>query len=126
MDNIKAIIETTLKAEIVKALNSAPDAIEKLVTAAISAEVGATSGRSNTEFYEKKVPYLDYLIGNEIRSAAREAVMQVFKENRERIHEAVRARFSAEHIVDGFASALIKASEQEWRINVSFEGEERR
>jgi hypothetical protein len=66
--DLKAIIETTLKAEIVKALNSAPDAIEKLITAALTGEVGERTGSLKPDYHEKRVPYLDFLIAR--KSAA--------------------------------------------------------
>lgn len=124
--DVKAVIETTLKAEIVKALNAAPDAIEKLVTAAISAEVGDRSGNMKPEYYEKKVPYLDFLIGEEVRRAAESAVKEVFASRAEEIKAAVKKRFSADDIVDGFARHLIEVGNQDWRIDVKFKSDKDR
>lgn len=126
MDNIKAIIETTLKAEIVKALNNAPDAIEKLVTAAISQQVDKHSGSADRGYYGDKVSYLDFLIGDEIRSAARDAVKEVFAAQKELVKAKIKERFSADDIVTSFATALVNASQQDWNIKVSFEGEKQR
>ena len=120
-DNIKAIIETTLKAEIVKALNSAPDAIEKLVTAAISQPVDSHTG--STGGYGSKVPYLDFLVGDEIRRAARDAVHEVFAAKADLVKEAVKRKFSADDMVEAFAKAVINASAQDWKITVKFEGD---
>lgn len=121
--DVKAVIETTLKAEIVKALNAAPDAIEKLVTAAISVQVDKHSGSTDRGYYGDKVGYLDYLIGAEIRRAAEQAVREVFEAQKDVIKDAVKRRFSADDIVDAFASALIKTGSDDWRVRVSFEGE---
>lgn len=125
IDNIKDIIETTLKAEIVKALNSAPDAIEKLVTAAIAIEVDKYTGSEKTDYYSKKVPYLDYLLGQEIRSAARSAVSEVFATRGDEIKAAIKRKFTTDAVIDGFAKALIDTGQQDWRVNVTFEGEKK-
>lgn len=124
-NNIKAIIETALKAEIVKALNSAPDAIEKLVTAAINHQVDKHSGSTERGYYGDKVPYLDYLIGAEIRDAARDAVREVLASHKEAVKDAVKRRFSADDVVDSFAGYLVNAGSQDWNIKVIFEGEKR-
>jgi len=120
-DAIKAMIETALKTEIVKALNNAPDAIEKLVTAAISQQVDKHTGSSDRGYYGDKVPYLDFLIGCEIRRAATEAVSEVFATKKEDIKARIKERFSSDDIVDSFASALVKTSQESWQIKVSFE-----
>jgi len=121
--DVKAIIETTLKAEIVKALNNAPDAIEKLITAAIAAEVGERSGSLKPDYHEEKVPYLDYLIGEEVRRATRDAVHEVFASRAEEIKAAVKRRFTADDIVDGFAKHLIEAGGSDWRVDVKFKSD---
>lgn len=126
LDNIKAIIETTLKAEVVKALNNAPDAIEKLVTAAINHQVDKHSGSTQSGYYGDKVPYLDYLIGEEIRRAACDAVKEVFASQKDAVKAAIKARFSAEDIVNSFADALVKVGSEDWRITVKFEGDKDR
>jgi RNA binding exosome subunit len=123
--DVKAIIETTLKAEIVKALNAAPDAIEKLVTAAIAVQVGRHSGSTERGYYGDKVGYLDYLIGTEIRRAAEEAVREVFAAQKDVIKEAVKRKFSADDMVESFANALCAVGSQDWTIKVSFEGEKK-
>ena len=122
MDNIKAIIETTLKAEIVKALNAAPDAIEKLITSAITAEVGDRSGSIRPDYHERKVPYLDYLIGDEIRRAARDAVHEVIAAQADAIKASIKSRFTVDDVVDGFAKYLIAQASHDWRVEVKFAG----
>lgn len=122
MDNIKDIVETTLKAEIVKALNAAPEAIEKLVKAALYYEVNERGGEPSYHS-QKRMPYLDYLVGDEIRMAARLAVQQVIEENKSLIHDAVKKCMSADDMVDSFAKHIIKSADEEWRININFEAE---
>ncbi len=124
--DVKAVIETTLKAEIVKALNAAPDAIEKLVNAAISAPVDKLTGSNDRGSWGEKVPYLDFLIGDEIRRAARDAVQEVFAANIDMVKAAVKAKFSTDSIVDAFAIALVETGRKDWNIKVQFEAEKSR
>lgn len=124
--DVKAIIETTLKAEVVKALNAAPEAIEKLITAAISAEVGERSGSLKPDYHEKKVPYLDYLIGEELRRATRDAVHEVMAAQADEIKAAVKRKFTTDDIVDGFAKYLIDNASHDWRVEVKFKSDKDR
>jgi hypothetical protein len=122
--DVKSIIETTLKTEIVKALNAAPEAIEALVKAALEQPVysdGAISKQYG--FGEQKMPYLDWLVGDQIRMAARRAVQEVVEENKGKIHEAVKRRMSADDLADAFAKHLIAAADQEWKIDIKFAAE---
>lgn len=125
MDNINAIIETTLKAEIIKALNAAPEAIEKLVKAALELPVNE-HGSKPDQWTRTTMPYLDWLVGDEIRRAARMAVQEVVKANEPEIHAAVKRRMSADTIVDAFAKHLVKTADEDWKIEVKFEAEKSR
>lgn len=119
-ENIKAVVEAAIKTQIVAAFAQGPDLIEKLVEAALKEPV-----QTGSYSYDRK-PYLDHLVGNCIRDAAREAVTDVFAMHKDAIREAVRARFTESTIVDSFADALIKTSSEDWRINVNFEAEKNR
>ena len=119
MDNISEVVKAAIQTQILAAFNQGPDLIEKLVEAALKEPVREGHG------YNTK-PYLDHLVGNCVRDAARSAVTEIFSEHKDAIREAVRNRFSAETIVNSFADALIKTSGEEWRINVNFEAEKSR
>ncbi|SFM24559.1 hypothetical protein SAMN03159423_0209 [Bradyrhizobium sp. NFR13] len=120
MDNISDVVKAAIQTQILAAFNQGPDLIEKLVEAALKEPV-----KDGPYSYNSK-PYLDHLVGNCVRDAAREAVTEVFSIHKDAIRAAVRERFSADTIVNSFADALIKASGEEWRINVNFEAEKSR
>jgi hypothetical protein len=122
--DVKAIIETTLKAEIVKALSAAPEAIEALVKAALEHPVTSYGGKPDS-YSRGTMPYLDWLVGEQIRNAARAAVQDVVKANEAAIHEAVRKRMSSDTIVDEFARHLVKLANDDWRVTVQFEAEKK-
>lgn len=128
-NTIEATIKTLLETQIIQALNSAPDAIEKMVKAALSKPVdssGNVEGTSNYRGYGGTMPYLDWMVGNEIRDAARSAAKKVIQEQMPDIEAEVRRGLSSESIVAAITKSLVGTAEQEWRINVSFEAEKDR
>jgi hypothetical protein len=120
---IRDLVKTTIEAQIVKALNEGPDMVEKLVKAALSKEVDATG---KFDGYGNKTPYIDYLVGNEIRFAAQRAVSAVVAEKADVIEAQVRAALSQADVVQSFVKAIVGATSEEWRINVKFESEKGR
>lgn len=117
MDNadIQQMIKTTIETQVVLALNSVPEAIEKLVKAALSKPVDE-NGRFDG--YRGTMPYLDYLVGEEIRSAARGAVHKVIQEHVDSIEEEVRKVLSSDTVVAAVTKALVGAASEGWRIGV--------
>ncbi len=126
MDNIKALIETTLKAEIAKALNQAPEAIEKLVQAALSQPV-YSNGEIESRGYSpgNKMPYLDWLVGSEIRRATEGAVRDAVAACEPSIKAEVAKRLNAENVVDAFTEQILGTVKEDWRLNVNFTQRER-
>ena len=120
---IDAMVKGLIEAQIIQALNNAPEAIEKLVKSVLSKPVDS-SGKFDG--YGDKMPYLDYMVGNEIRTAATNAARKVIQEHAAGIEAEVRKGLSSESVVAAITKSLIGAADQEWRINVSFEGEKRR
>lgn len=124
LEGAKAQINTILQAEIIRALNEAPEALEKLVKAALSQPVD--SGGDPKGYYGDKMPYLDWMVGEEIRRAARTACQKVIQEKMPDIETMVRQGLSSESVVAAVTNALVGAASNEWNIKVSFEGEKKR
>lgn len=117
--NVREMVRTIIQTQVVQALNDAPEAIEKLVKAALSEKVdqhGKPSGYGN-------IPYLDWMVGDEIRSAARRAVVTVLQEKAVDIEAAVRAALAEEDIAKAVAKAVVDSAERSWSISVKFESE---
>lgn len=121
--DVKAVIETTLKAEIIKALNAAPEAIEKLVQAAIEQPVYESTGTPNRPQYggynDKQLPYLDWLVGTEIRRAAEKAVREAVMAQEPAIRAEVAKRVSGESIVDAFTKEIVKTVGEDWHLGLA-------
>jgi hypothetical protein len=120
---IRALVKTTIEAQIVKALNEGPELIEKLVKAALAKEVDPHSGK--TDGYGNRIPYIDYLVGHEIRFAAQAAVRKVVAEKADAIEAQVRAGLTDDKVVSAFAKAIVGATEKDWAIKVQFAVEDR-
>lgn len=87
-DVTKQIIETHIKARIVAALEQDAGAfIEKLVAAALSKPVNEYG--FEPKYSETKMPYIDWLVGSEIRAAAQHALQRMMIDRREEIEAAV-------------------------------------
>lgn len=117
---IADMVQAMIMTEVVKSLNNAPDAVEKLVQAALTKPVG-TDGKFDG--YGTKMPYLDYLVGQEIRMATQGAVRAVIQERIPLIQEMIRKGLAAESLVDAVTKAVVGSASQEWRIDVSFKAD---
>lgn len=120
--NVEEIVKTTLQAEIIKALKSAPEAIEAMVEAAIKKPVDPGNG-SHLGYSSGRVPYLEWLVGETIRNHLYKAVEEEFSSRHDEIREAVRKHLSGEAIADGITKAVLKSASETWRISVKFEAD---
>lgn len=123
-EQIDTLVKTIIQTQVIQALNSAPEAIEKLVAAALEKPVDKDTGKSDG-YSSTRIPYLDWMIGGEIRDAARDAVRQIIKEHTADVEAQVRKALSADSVVAAVSKSLIGAAEQEWRIKVDFEAVEK-
>lgn len=122
MKEMQALIKTMIQTQAVRALNDAPEAIEKLVRAAIEMPVDEHGRKPDGYYNESRAkPYLDFIIGDEIRNAARKAVKEVLAERAPQIEAAVRERLSDGEFVSVFSRAVIGAvTDNGWRLDVVF------
>ena len=118
-ENIDVMVRTLIQTQVVQALNSAPDAVEAMVKAALLKPVDADTGRADG--YGRKVSYLEWMTGDMIRIAAGEAVRKVLVERAVDIEAAVREALSQQTIVDGLTKLIVGTVEESWRIDVRFE-----
>jgi hypothetical protein len=126
---METMVRTLIETHVVQALNSAPEAIEKLVKAAMSKPVdsnGNMEGERSFSSYGGTMPYLDWMVGNEVRMAARQAAHKVIQEKMPDIEAEVRKGLSSDSIVAAVTKSLVGTAAEEWRINVSFEAEKAR
>ncbi len=124
-DELKAVVETTLKAQILKAFNDAPQAINKLVLAAIEAPVDRHTGQRSS-YIANPVPYLDYVVGDEIRRVAERVVREVLTAKEDEIRAVITAKLSTSDMIDAFVKKVLSVTTEDWRIKVVFGGDQQR
>lgn len=124
-DDMGAMVKTIIQAQVIQALNSAPDAIEALVKSALHQKVD-DNGQIARYSSDNKLPYLDWLVGHSIRNAVSHAVGEVIRERTPEITELVRQGLAAESVVSAVAKAITKSAEMDWKIDVRFEVEKDR
>lgn len=119
---IKSLVEQSIQTQIIRAFKEAPEAIDALVTAALSQEVNEHGGKPDG-WSKSKMPYLEFLVGNTIRAVAREAVKEAIAAREDEIKAAVQRAVSADAMVDGLVQKIMGTLEHEYRINVQFADE---
>lgn len=119
-ENIDAMVKTIIQTQVLQALRNAPEAVEAMVQAALSKPVDEHSGSANDRSYGRKVPYLEWIVGDAIRNAATQAVIETVQGMKPQIAEMVRAKLQGEDIVAAFARAITKTVDDDWRIDVNF------
>lgn len=121
-DTIKSLVETTLQTQIVKAFHEAPEAIDKLVLAALSQEVNEYGGKPDYHSRDK-MPYLQYLVGDTIRGIAHQSVKTTIEERKGEIEEVVRSKIKSEDLVNAFMEKLLGVLNEDWRVKINFANE---
>ena len=119
--DIETIVKAGIQQEILKALQDSPEYIESLIKSALNQEVNKYGDKPS--YGEDKIPYLEYVVGAQLRSFAGKAVSTWLKENEDAIRAAIIERVSQSDIGESFADAVVGTIGNEWRINVSFERE---
>lgn len=116
-ENIETLVKGIIETQVITALNNAPEAVEKLVKAALSKPVDSLG---KFDGYGTKMPYLDWLVGDEIRRAAEAAVRKIVNESSGMIEQKVREGLTQDTIVSAIVKSFVGVAESSWKINVSF------
>lgn len=124
-DPMSELVKTTLQTKILETFTKdGLDLLNKLIAAALSQPVDPHNGRADGHGYGK-IPYLDWLVGNSIRDAARDAIYGIVREHMEEIKAQVRDRLTADNLAQAIADAVGKAAEEDWRFKITIDRGER-
>ncbi len=116
---ISALVKASIEAKILEAFKQTPEYIDALVSAALNQEVNEHGGKPDG-YGRHKMPYLTWLVGDQIRAVARAAVIEHIQRMDSQIREAVQQRLTAGDLVDAFAKSIIGATNHDWKVNVQF------
>lgn len=113
-DNIQEILNAAIQAKVIEALNDNDEAINKLVLASLSVNVD-NFGEVSKSGWDNKTPYLEWLVGREIRRAAALAVEKYVTDNIDQIHAKIEAALLADgEISKTIAATFSDAIKQTW------------
>lgn len=122
---IEALVRTTLQTKIIAAFKDTPTLVDTMVQAALSKPVDKETGR--VDGYGSKVPYLEWITGEMIREAARNSVREIVRGMSADIDAAIKEKLQSGALAEAMQAAFIKAAiDDEWRINISFDKEEKK
>ena len=121
-DEIGLLVNASIQAKIIQAFHEAPEAIDKLVEAALGQEVNE-HGHKPDGYSRNKMPYLEWLVGHTIRNVARAAVIEAVKAREADIEAAVRKAVQADDMVDALMKKILGTLGQEYKVAITFADE---
>ena len=121
---VDELVKAGIQTEILKALNDAPEYINMLVDSALNQEVDDYGGKPS--YSSSKKPYLEYVVGEQLRIFTGTAVRQWLEDNEPTIRAAIVERLVKVDIAEAFADAVAKQINDNWGINVYFNREPQR
>lgn len=125
MNDIEAILKATIQTKVIEAFNQTPDMIEKLVQGALSKDVNENGQPpSSSRYNEETMPYMDWLVGNEIRMAVHEVVRDHVATNKVQIREKVENAIGMSDFARPLGETIAKVLSEDWRWSVDLKIEE--
>ena len=116
---ISELVKAGIQQEILKALNDAPEYINNLVDAALNQDVNDYG--SKPSYGETKQPYLEYVVEQQLRVFAAQAIRAWLEDNESTIRASIINRMTQVDIAEAFADAVSKQIKDNWGISVQFE-----
>lgn len=120
---VERAVRDKINAAIAAQLGNPEEMIQKLVEAALSQQVDSTGKRSRSS-YDNKFEFLDVIMGNFVRDAAKEALNEYLEENRVKIKESVKKEIAkspskfAKVFMDGLTDSM--KSSYSSRVEITF------
>jgi len=118
---IHNLTKTLIQTKILEAFKEQPEYIDSLVQAALQQEVNQYGGKP--DFRDKTMPFLTYLVRDQIHRLARESIQEVVAEEQPRLKESIREQLVNGALSDGLLAAVVDAVKQEWRLTVNVQAE---
>lgn len=118
--DIEAILRSTIQTKVIEAFNTTPDLVEKMVRAAFEKEVDQYGMRPE-RYGSEKMPWLEWLVGEEIRKAASEAIKSYVSQHQDEIRAKVSSAITNGDFGNkiGERIAEIMAEEYRWSFTIA-------
>ena len=119
MSDIEDILKATIQVKVIEAFNSTPEMIEKLVCAALSKEVDQYGEKPRQlSFGTTTMPYMEWLVGFELRNAASECGKEYIASHKDEIAERVNKSMESGDFITPMANVISNVLSEEYRWNV--------
>lgn len=127
-DVIEPIIQAEITRAIVDAMGPKQDVMQRAIASVLNMKVDS-DGKPTT--YGNSAPWIDWVIGKEIRSAAQAAIQSHLAEHGETIKKQLAAELQKKNsplvrqLIEGMVGAMTHPEALRWRLNVTFDEKNR-
>lgn len=121
--DISELVKSSIQMKIIEAFRSTPEMIDALVKSALEQPVNER-GSTNHSYGDRKMPYLEYYVGETIRDVVRNTVRELVEENKNNIKEVVAKKFTADVMVDGLFAKMLESLKHDYNVKIIFDKEE--
>lgn len=123
---IKPIVEAQMKQAILDNMGDVKSYMEQLISIALN-EKCDDKGNTNCSNWDKKYTYIDVLINNAIRSAAREAVKEFMEQETKTFKKAFRNYLKQKQTLDKLFDSFVNFAdktmvENNYKMDINFNG----
>ena len=121
MTDIEEILKATIQTKVIEAFNEAPEAIEKLVQGALRKEVDQHGSKPSGRYGETKMPYMDWLVGDEIRRAVSVEVREYVGSHKTDIAKKVQEAICSADFGPSLSSTVsdVLSKDYHWNVNLN-------
>lgn len=125
MELIKPAIDVHVKAAIAQALGKSDEIITKMVNSLMQQQVDS-EGKPSSSSYGERQTWLDWAVGNAVRTVVNETLIKSIAEQEAKIREAIEAEMRKskspliQTLISSMASGIAKTLESGYRIEVNF------
>lgn len=121
---IKPIVEAQMKQAILDNMGDVKSYMEQLISIALN-EKCDDKGNTNCSNWDKKYTYIDVLINNAIRSAAREAVKEFMEQETKTFKKAFRNYLKQKQTLDKLFDSFVNFAdktmvENNYKMDINF------
>lgn len=115
---INEIVKAEITTQVMKAMSGSDELIRKIVSGALALKVDE---KGNPSCYSSAVPFLDRVLQDTIRDAAKSAIQEYVKSAEGQIKKAIEAEMkkNTKSLVQAFTRTILETTGSSYRLNVS-------
>lgn len=125
-DVIQPIIQANISAAITQAMGDRTGVVNKVIEQILNVRVDG-DGKIDTYSSNRSMSWVDWAVGNALRTAAKEAINQAIAEQQDVIKQHIATQLQRKNsplikqLVEGMMTGVFDASKCNYRLNVTHE-----